>query len=222
MSGSGVNGYYSPYLVNRQSQDSTQQPDPSKTKAEPDEKTTASPTTTEDPTRENDTQKPAPATTDEELTDQQLREVEKLQKRDMEVKAHELAHVAAGGQYINGQISFAYQTGPDGKRYAVGGEVSIDISAVPGDPEATIAKMQKVRQAALAPADPSSADRNVAAKAVQLQAQARMEAMLNQVKKNRDEADTDSPQTTEKEGSGRYEAQQETQVEKGKMVDIAA
>ncbi|MEQ9335590.1 MAG: putative metalloprotease CJM1_0395 family protein, partial [Miltoncostaeaceae bacterium] len=30
-------------------------------------------------------------------------------------------HAAAGGQYA-GAPSFTYQTGPDGKRYAVGGE----------------------------------------------------------------------------------------------------
>ena len=58
--------------------------------------------------------------------------------------------------------------------YAVGGEVKIDTSRE-NDPEATIRKMQKVRRAALAPSQPSSTDRSVAAQASQIEAQARTE-----------------------------------------------
>lgn len=101
------------------------------------------------------------------------KEVEKLKRRDTEVRAHEQAHVAAGGAYIKGGISYQYQKGPDGKMYAVGGEVSIDTSPVKGNPQATIAKMEVVKQAANAPADPSGADRSVAAAADQEEAQAR-------------------------------------------------
>jgi hypothetical protein len=101
----------------------------------------------------------------EELSDEETREVNELKKRDKEVKAHETAHVAAGGAYVRGGASFEYQVGPDGKKYAVGGEVSIDTSAVAGDPQATIRKMQVVKAAALAPAQPSGADRAIAAKA---------------------------------------------------------
>ena len=58
----------------------------------------------------------------------------------------------------------------------------IDASPVPDNPEATIAKMMIVKAAALAPAEPSSADRNVAAMAdVQLaQAQADLNAMRSE------------------------------------------
>lgn len=100
--------------------------------------------------------------------------IEKLRKRDREVRAHEAAHKAAGGQYA-GSATFSYQVGPDGQQYAVGGEVPIDLSPVPGDPAATIRKMQQVQAAALAPAEPSSADRQVAAKAAQIAARARAE-----------------------------------------------
>ncbi len=103
-------------------------------------------------------------------------ELQSLKRRDREVRAHEAAHVAAGGAYIRGGTSFSYQTGPDGKRYAVGGEVGIDTSAVPGNPQATIAKMQQVRAAALAPASPSGQDRAVATQASRAENQARMEA----------------------------------------------
>jgi hypothetical protein len=99
------------------------------------------------------------------LTEDERRQVEKLKKRDAEVKAHEAAHVASGGQYVRGGASYEYQTGPDGKKYAVGGEVSIDTSPVSDDPQSTITKMQTVKRAALAPAQPSGQDEAVAAQA---------------------------------------------------------
>jgi len=73
-------------------------------------------------------------------------------------------------------MSLTYERGPDGAQYAVGGEVPIDVSPVAGDPQATIEKMRVVRSAAMAPAQPSSQDRAVAAQAMQtmLQAQAEM------------------------------------------------
>lgn len=98
-----------------------------------------------------------------------------LQTTDKQVRAHEQAHVAAGGPHVSGGASFTYQTGPDGRQYAVGGEVPIDASPVPGDPEATIDKARTIRAAALAPADPSPQDRQVAAQAARMEAQARLE-----------------------------------------------
>lgn len=98
--------------------------------------------------------------------------VEELQKIDRKVRTHEAAHMAAGGQYIRGSATYTYETGPDGKQYAVGGEVSIDLSPVGGDPKATVRKMEKVEAAALAPADPSPEDRAVAAQAAREAAEA--------------------------------------------------
>ncbi len=92
--------------------------------------------------------------------DQELRQ---LQASDQEVRAHESAHKAAAGQH-GGAVSFDYEKGPDGRLYAVGGEVSIDISNE-NTPEATIAKMRQVQAAAMAPASPSGQDRAVAATA---------------------------------------------------------
>jgi hypothetical protein len=106
-----------------------------------------------------------------ELTPEEQAVVEELRKRDAEVRAHEMAHVAAAGG-LAGAPTFSYQTGPDGKRYAVGGSVSIDTSGG-ADPEETIAKAQRIRAAALAPADPSGQDRAVAAKAAQMESSAR-------------------------------------------------
>ncbi|SDD31559.1 SprA-related family protein [Kordiimonas lacus] len=101
-----------------------------------------------------------------ELSDEDKAYVRQLKSRDREVRAHEAAHATAGSGYTS-QPNFEYVRGPDGVQYAVGGHVSIDTSAVPDDPEATIAKMEVVRQAALAPARPSGQDRAVAAAAEQ-------------------------------------------------------
>ncbi len=114
------------------------------------------------------------------LSREEMQEVQELKTRDREVRAHEAAHMAAGGQHVRGGATFEYQTGPDGRRYAVGGEVSIDTSPVKGDPKATVQKMQAVRKAALAPAQPSAQDRAVAAKAAQEEAKARQQLLQQQ------------------------------------------
>jgi hypothetical protein len=108
-----------------------------------------------------------------ELTPEQKAAVAELQARDAEVRAHEAAHQGAGGG-LTGGASFTYETGPDGRAYAVGGEVPISIQ--PGrTPEETIRNAQRVRAAALAPAEPSAADLSVAASASQMESEARME-----------------------------------------------
>ena len=84
----------------------------------------------------------------------QQRQLAALVERDLEVRKHEQAHQMAGGEHA-GSPSYQFSHGPDGKRYATGGEVAIDIGAIPGDPGATLAKMQQVRAAALAPAGAS-------------------------------------------------------------------
>lgn len=108
------------------------------------------------------------------LTEEEQETVDDLKERDAEVRRHEQAHKAAGGQYA-GSISYTYQAGPDGRRYAIGGEVPIETSPVAGDPDATIRKLQQVRNAALAPAEPSAADQAIAARASQGIQQARAE-----------------------------------------------
>ncbi len=101
-------------------------------------------------------------------------QIEQLANRDREVRQHEQAHASAGGQYT-GSPSYEYKKGPDGRLYAVSGEVSIDTSAVANDPKATLEKAEVVLRAALAVSEPSGADRAVAAKASALAEQARSE-----------------------------------------------
>lgn len=99
-----------------------------------------------------------------ELSASEQARLSELEKIDRVVRAHEQAHMAAAGGLVRRGVSLSYEKGPDGRRYAVAGEVSIDTSPE-SDPAATIAKMRSVRAAALAPADPSPQDRNVAAAA---------------------------------------------------------
>jgi hypothetical protein len=101
-------------------------------------------------------------------------EIQELSARDREVRNHERAHAAVGGQYA-GAPRYQYERGPDGVNYAVAGEVPISAGPISGDPEATIEKAQVVRRAALAPAEPSIQDRHVAAQATQMEAEARVE-----------------------------------------------
>jgi hypothetical protein len=112
------------------------------------------------------------------FNEDEMKLVKELQRRDVEVRAHEQAHLAAAGQYAAGRASFSYTTGPNGKRYAIGGEVPIDIGKEK-TPDATIQKMRAVRRAALAPASPSAADRSIAAQASATESQA-MKELLEQ------------------------------------------
>lgn len=116
------------------------------------------------------------------------RQIAELAARDREVRAHEQAHVAAGGSLITSGPTYSYQTGPDRRRYAVGGEVGIDTSPVRGDPEATVDKARRIRAAALAPAEPSAQDRQVASRATQMEQSARIEI----ARERRDEAYRDA------------------------------
>jgi hypothetical protein len=125
--------------------------------------------------RNNETEKASPSGQQDRVSlssDAQV--IQELQARDREVRIHEAAHAAVGGGHA-ASPTYSYQTGPDGRSYAVGGEVQIDTSKVAGDPQATLQKAETIRAAALAPAQPSSADRAIAAKAAVMATEARAE-----------------------------------------------
>lgn len=133
------------------------------------------------------------------LSEDDLALIEQLKVRDREVRLHEAAHAAVGGRYA-GSPSYDFTRGPDGRNYATGGEVSISTSEVPGDPQATIEKARVIQAAALAPAQPSSQDRQVAASAAQMEVQARAELQamkaeeLEQQKADKEAEDAKSAQ----------------------------
>ncbi|WP_410176162.1 putative metalloprotease CJM1_0395 family protein [Shewanella cyperi] len=114
---------------------------------------------------ETDPVKSAAAAKEQAKLAREQQEIEQLEARDAEVRTHEQAHASVGGQYARSP-NLTFEKGPDGKRYAVDGEVSIDIAPVNGNPQATINKMQQVYAAAMAPVNPSAADLQVAAEAL--------------------------------------------------------
>lgn len=132
------------------------------------------------------------------------KEIQQLKQRDAEVRTHEQAHAAVGGPFT-GAPSYTFDVGPDGKKYAVSGEVSVDLSPIDGDPQATIAKMQKVHAAALAPANPSVQDTKVAAKAAQLIIEAQSELLAQ---KSADESEDDESNNNVNRRNGSFEPQQ--------------
>ncbi len=109
-----------------------------------------------------------------ELTPEEQKEVRELQERDREVRAHEQAHKRAAGQLATGGPTYEYTQGPDGRRYAIGGEVQIRIPEG-NTPEETARIARQAQRAALAPTSPSSQDRAVAARAAQKARQAELE-----------------------------------------------
>ncbi len=102
------------------------------------------------------------------LSSEEQREVQRLQRRDQEVRAHEQAHARAGGVHVRGGVQLSSSTGPDGRRYVAEGEVSVDLSAE-RTPEQTVSKMSQLQSASLAPANSSGADRAVASLAARLE-----------------------------------------------------
>jgi hypothetical protein len=114
------------------------------------------------------------------LSSDQLAAVRQLQATDRKVRAHEQAHLVVAGAYATGGPSYDYEIGPDGQRYAVGGEVTLDTSPDPAGPEATVQKAKIIQAAAYAPVDPSNQDRMVAAQAAQMEATAEAEVFAQQ------------------------------------------
>lgn len=144
--------------------------------------------------------------------------IEELAARDQEVRAHEQAHQSVGGQYA-GSMEFTYTTGPDGVRYATGGEVPISVSEIPDNPEATLEKARTVRAAALAPAEPSAQDRQVAALASQMILDAQVEIRQEATEAQEAAAEESSEQSDlNSEAEERAEATSEAEEERSALV----
>lgn len=114
-----------------------------------------------------------------ELSPAAQRRVSELKRIDAEVRAHEQAHISAGRGVITSGPNYTYTYGPDGRRYAVAGEVGIDTSPE-REPQANIDKGVRIQAAALAPAEPSPQDYRVAAAGQQLETRGRTELLAAQ------------------------------------------
>ena len=117
-----------------------------------------------------------------ELSLEEQRIVTELQAADTNVRAHEAAHMAAGGG-LTSPASYTYERGPDNKMYAVAGEVGISTSEG-NTPQESLNKAQTIRRAALAPADPSPQDLKVAAQAASMEMSARAQIMQEKMEQN--------------------------------------
>ena len=146
-----------------------------------------------------------------QLTPEEEEQVRKLAQRDQEVKAHEQAHVAASGG-LAGTPSYDYQTGPDGRRYAVGGEVGIRRGGSSNTDQA-LREAEAVKRGATAPAQPSGQDMAVAARAEadiqRLRAKKAEEAREGM--EGRGEGKTEGPESANS-GSKAQEARGETDL----------
>lgn len=114
-----------------------------------------------------------------QLSPAEQRRVDQLERIDTEVRAHEQAHITVGRDLITSAPSYDYVYGPDGKRYAVAGEVGIDTSPEQ-KPQANIDKGQHIQATALAPQDPSPQDYRVAATGKALEQRGREELSTQQ------------------------------------------
>lgn len=91
-----------------------------------------------------------------------------IRRRYDEIYAHELAHKNVGGSFAG-----AIVIEKDANGIPVGGHVPISMPTLnPKNPDETINHANTVIRAALAPADPSSQDYNVASRARAIKAQA--------------------------------------------------
>ena len=134
-----------------------------------------------------------------ELSLEEQRIVTELQAADTNVRAHEAAHMAAGGG-LTSPASYTYERGPDNKMYAVAGEVGISTGEG-NTPQESLNKAQTIRRAALAPADPSPQDLKVAAQAASMEMSAR--AQIIQEKMAQNSQNTNNSNETSGDGNAR-------------------
>jgi hypothetical protein len=109
----------------------------------------------------------------EKLSQDEKRLLDDLKARDAEVKTHEAAHQSSAGG-LAGAASYTYQQGPDGKMYAIGGEVSISTGGA-STPEEAIANAKKIESSAMAASSPSSQDFSVASSARMMEMKAKQQ-----------------------------------------------
>ncbi len=103
--------------------------------------------------------------------------LEKLKARDSLVRGHETAHIMAAGGQTAGPAQYTYQTGPDGRPYAIGGSVNIAVVSSPVNDEDAARQAETARRAATANGGMSLRDMQVAMRATELSARAKNRAL---------------------------------------------
>lgn len=82
-------------------------------------------------------------------------EIDAMQQWEDYVKQHELEHAMIGGSHV-GSISYVYRYGPDGRKYVVGGQVSVSMPK--GLNHTSLNELEKLKNATTAPTDLSTKD----------------------------------------------------------------
>ena len=116
------------------------------------------------------------------LTPEERAIVARLQAIDAAVRQEEEAHAAAAGAFA-GAPQYQYTIGPDDKRYATSGSVSIKVN-VSGSPEQVERALKPIQTAALAPNTPSGADLSAFRSAVADQGAVRASRNANEVSRH--------------------------------------
>lgn len=137
---------------------------------------------TDDKTQKEDVKNSSEVKDETQLSPAEKTQVARLKSIDAEVRAHEMAHVSAGGG-LTGAATYSYTKGPDNKMYATSGEVSISMKEG-RTPEETISIARQIQAAAIAPSDPSPQDYKVAASAMQMEIKARADMVKQQAEEN--------------------------------------
>ncbi len=97
--------------------------------------------------------------------------LQRIKNIDRNVRLHENSHASADGVQTIGTARYKYAEGPDGKLYAVGGEVTVAVQSS-GKPEDNLRAARALRSSALSSDNPSPADFAAAADAGQIEIEA--------------------------------------------------
>ncbi len=116
------------------------------------------------------------------------KEIEKIRKNSRNVKRRELVYRAVVGNHVRGAVSFQYEIGPDGMKYAVAGHTAIDTRPIINNPEASIRKAQAIKRTKI--------DRSVAVEVEKMEREARLALKEKQGKESDDVAKADNVKDT--------------------------
>ncbi|MCP4134283.1 MAG: hypothetical protein GY754_25135 [bacterium] len=114
------------------------------------------------------------------LSESEKSQVDRLRKRDKDVRVHEGSHTTSSGVRAIGGPRYTYAMGPDGKPYAIGGEVTIVVGASSTANDA-ISKARDLRNAALSTGSPSPQDMAAASAANDME----LEALAHKARENK-------------------------------------
>lgn len=109
-------------------------------------------------------------------------ETSQMESRSRRIVEHENRHAAilrdAPDNTADAKPQFVHKQGPDGRKYAVAGEVNTDLKPIPGNPHATEQKAESVYRSALGNADRSQSDYDAARQAMFVAQEARQAKMI--------------------------------------------